>query len=123
MSQDRETATLCTEDLFLSTQYIHISLPAYQMVNYVGEVEVTDGQYHIFSGPSWVSHLPAGTHHGLHKGFLSRAFLYDYFVTRQDDKAIFSVPAETPSLPPLPPAIQPAPTCLKSTASVTEIGI
>ncbi len=34
VSQDRVTVTLCTEALFLSTQYI--AIPAYQMVNHVG---------------------------------------------------------------------------------------
>ncbi len=34
VSQDRVTAALCTEELFLSTQYI--ALTAYQMVNHVG---------------------------------------------------------------------------------------
>ncbi len=34
VSEDRMTATLCTEELFLSTQYI--VLPAYQEVNHEG---------------------------------------------------------------------------------------
>jgi hypothetical protein len=30
------TATLCTEELFLSTHYTYLALPVYQMINHVG---------------------------------------------------------------------------------------
>ncbi len=36
VSQDRVTATLCTEELFLSTQYMCIALSAHRQVKCVG---------------------------------------------------------------------------------------
>jgi hypothetical protein len=56
VSQEQVTATLCTEELFPSTQYICLALPAYQGSN----GGYTDGQNNSFSGLSWFSHLPAG---------------------------------------------------------------
>jgi hypothetical protein len=57
MSQDRVLATLCTEELFLSTQ--HIALPVYQKAK-MCRGEDADSQQDAFGSPSWVPHLPAG---------------------------------------------------------------
>ncbi len=63
VSQDRVAATLGTEELFFSTQYI--LLHAFQMGNHVGcGVGYGQSTRHI-QQPSWVSHLPAGPYHGL----------------------------------------------------------
>ncbi len=45
------TVTLCTEELFLSTQYIHIALSASQRVN-MGGGEDMDSQHDTFCGPA-----------------------------------------------------------------------
>ncbi len=44
VSQDRVTATLCTKELFLSTQYMYMALSTYQIVNHVGGRIRTDGR-------------------------------------------------------------------------------
>jgi hypothetical protein len=62
-----------------------------------------DGQHHIFSSPIWISHLPDGTRQGLQAFCSEQVFLYDYLVTREDDKADFSIPDDTPTLPPTTP--------------------
>jgi hypothetical protein len=54
------TATVCTEELILRTRYIYVALSTYhtgQMWKWGGGI---DGQHDTFSGPSWVSHIPAG---------------------------------------------------------------
>jgi hypothetical protein len=35
-SVSQDPATLCTDELFLSTQYMYIALSTYQIVNHVG---------------------------------------------------------------------------------------
>jgi hypothetical protein len=71
VSQERVAAALCTEELFLSIVYIIyilIALLHIRKVNREGGGKDTDSQHDTFSGPSWVSHLPAGPHCGL-QGF------------------------------------------------------
>jgi hypothetical protein len=64
VSQKQVTVTLCTEELFLSSQYsIYIALPTYLMVNYVGEGGIRT--VNTIGRHSWVSHLPARPHCGL----------------------------------------------------------
>ncbi len=58
--------TLCSEELFLSTQYIWFS-QHFRKVNHEGGEDI-DGRHDTFSGPSWISHLPAGPQWGL-QGF------------------------------------------------------
>jgi hypothetical protein len=58
--------TLCSEELFLSTQYIWLS-QHFRKVNHEGGEDM-DSRHDIFSGPNWVSHLPAGPQWGL-QGF------------------------------------------------------
>jgi hypothetical protein len=57
VSQDRATATLCTEGLFLSTQYIQVS-PHIRRSTIRGGGEYGQSTRHI-RGPSWVSHPPS----------------------------------------------------------------
>jgi hypothetical protein len=57
VSQNRVTVTLCTEELFLRTHYIYLS-PHIRQVKMCSGKE-TEGQHDKWSGPSWVSHLPA----------------------------------------------------------------
>ncbi len=56
--------------------------------------EDTDFQHDTLSGPAG-SHLPAGPHRGLQSFRKDRIFLYNYFVTEEDDKAIFPIPGDT----------------------------
>jgi hypothetical protein len=48
VSQVWVKATLCTEELFLSTQYIYLSLPTYQKGQSWGGGENRDGQHNTF---------------------------------------------------------------------------
>jgi hypothetical protein len=92
MLQDRVTATPCTEELFLSTHYI--SSPCISDDQPCGREDM-DGQHDTFGGSGWVSHLPAGPHHRLQSLRQNWIFLYNYFVTGEDDKAIYSFPGDT----------------------------
>jgi hypothetical protein len=48
-----------------------------------------DSQQDMSSGLSQVSHLPAGSQYSLQGFRLELIFLYNYFVTGEDDKAVF----------------------------------
>jgi hypothetical protein len=58
-----------------------------------GGREDTNGQHNTFGRLSWVSHIPAGPQ--FIEFPISQIFLYDYFVTGEDDKAIFFIPGNT----------------------------
>ncbi len=49
---------------------------------------------YTYSGPRWVCHLPARPHHKLQSFLYDRVFRYSYFVTGEDDEAIFSIPGD-----------------------------
>jgi hypothetical protein len=62
VSQDRVTATLYTEELFLRMQYKHVycvALFTYHTGQNVGGGN-TESQHETFYSPRWVSHLPTG---------------------------------------------------------------
>ncbi len=68
VTQDRVTATLGTEESFLSTQYIYCSSPHISERSTMRGGEDTDSHCDTFSGPSWVSHPLIGPHFSL-QGF------------------------------------------------------
>ncbi len=57
VSQNRVTATLCTEEVFLRTQYILIALSTYQSGENVWGSR--DGQHNTWISPGCGSHLSA----------------------------------------------------------------
>jgi hypothetical protein len=86
--QDQMTATLCTEELLLSTRYILLSLHIRWSTMWGGGGDLED-QHDTYGRPSWVSHLLARPHCGLQVFRKDQIFSYNDFVTGKKIKPFF----------------------------------
>ncbi len=68
---------------------VYTGFPAYQMVTHGVRGKDTDSQHDTFGRHSWDSHLSAKHYSGLQSFQLDRVFWYNYFVTWEDEKAVF----------------------------------